>query len=354
MKDYDVSLWVVRAWQGEVANGAGDEFDTLGWFASDELASVALAHSIYLGVLSSVLAGGRVRLTWSNDGATITKTLVRGVVVPQWASLLGTPRQAALNELRVNRLLVRVPPPVRAPRLITASRPGPSLTFEAVRGAPLGPKFPGPLSPADLGSLADLALALDSYRPRRRWFRRLYIDRRLAVHRRAGLLSQADADALAALAGRPGLKWGFGHGDITARNVLRETGGRLALIDWEWGGLYPRGYDLAFLWFSLVDVPDGRARVEAALPARQEAGFLLSAALVHLLHLQTVAAHPKSIQDQTRGGSEATDEICSIESRVMVGEVILGTCGCRDRPCSDLPWRYAGPNCVHSRPGGRN
>jgi hypothetical protein len=33
-------------------------------------------------------------------------------------------------------------------------------------------------------------------------------------------------------------------------------------------------------------VPGGRAKVEAVLPARQEAGFLLSAALVHLLHLQ--------------------------------------------------------------------
>jgi 8-oxo-dGTP diphosphatase len=283
---YDLSFWVVRSWPGEVAISAPGEFGTVGWFAADELATVKLANSVYLGVLSSVLAGGRARIAWSQDGAAITKTLVAGIVVPQWASLLGTPRQATLNELRVNRLLVRVPPPVRAPKLITASRRGPSLTFEAVQGAPLGPKFPASLSLAELDKLAGLALVLDSYRPRRRWFRRLYIGRRLAVHCRAGLLDQGDADALAEFADRPGIKWGFAHGDITARNVLRDAEGHLALIDWEWGGLYPRGYDLAFLWFSLVGVPGGRAQVEAALPARLEAGFLLSAALVHLLHLQ--------------------------------------------------------------------
>ena len=66
----------------------------------------------------------------------------------------------------------------------------------------------------------------------------------------------------------------------------RDADGRLALIDWEWAGLYPTGYELAFLWFSLVEVPGGRARVESAVPSHHEPGFLFSAALVHLLHLQ--------------------------------------------------------------------
>ena len=80
-------------------------------------------------------------------------------------------------------------------------------------------------------------------------------------------------------------KWSFAHGDITARNVLRDSEA-LALIDWEWAGLFPVDYDLAFLWFLLAGVPSGRAKVEAVVPAHAETGFLLSAVLVHLLHLQ--------------------------------------------------------------------
>jgi Ser/Thr protein kinase RdoA (MazF antagonist) len=160
------------------------------------------------------------------------------------------------------------------------------MTFEAVNGSPLGPKFPASLSPLDVDDVVGLARALGRYRPRRRWFRRLHVRRRLAVHYRSGLVSAADVQTLEALAEHPGLKWGFAHGDITARNVLRDTDGRLALIDWEWAGLYPFGYDLAFLWFSLADVPGGRAAVESAVLPQFEAGFLLSAALVDLLHLQ--------------------------------------------------------------------
>jgi 8-oxo-dGTP diphosphatase len=283
---YDLDIWVVRNWRGRVTNCSPDHHDSLGWFALDELAALELADPRYLGLLSTVLAAGKARLTWSEDGTTVTKTLLPGIAIPQWAGLLGTPRQAALNELRVNRLLAQVPPPVRAPRLISSSRRGPSMTFEAINGAPLGPKFPHSLTAGDLDGLVELAAALGSYRPRRRWFRRLRIDRRLALHCRSGLLRPAEADALAALAARPVVKWGFAHGDVTARNVLRDTAGRLALIDWEWAGLYPAGYELAFSWFSLVEVPGGRGTVESAVPAHHEAGFLLSAALVHLLHLQ--------------------------------------------------------------------
>ncbi len=99
------------------------------------------------------LALGKARLTWSADGAAVTKTLVPHLVIPHWAALLGTPRRAALNELRVNRLLSEQPPPVPVPMLLSSSRRGPSMTFEAVDGAPLGPKFPSSLP----GSTVDAA-----------------------------------------------------------------------------------------------------------------------------------------------------------------------------------------------------
>jgi hypothetical protein len=66
--------------------------------------------------------------------------------------------------------------------------------------------------------------------------------------------------------------------------VLRHDRG-LAIIDWEWAGLYPEGYDSAFLWFSLGDRPGGRAHVEGSLQT-DEQSFLLCALLIQLWHLQ--------------------------------------------------------------------
>ena len=82
--------------------------------------------------------------------------------------------------------------------------------------------------------------------------------------------------------------------------------GGLALIDWEWAGLHPPGYDLAFLWYSLVDVPGAAARVEHI--ARDRAGldgptFLLSALLIELWHLQWYL--PAELQPKHRARRDA-------------------------------------------------
>ncbi len=86
----EISLWVLRAWRGEPLNLAREQHGGLGWFAGEELGSLELADPRYLGVLSTLLAGGKARLTWSEDGTRVTKSLVPGLVIPQWASLLGS------------------------------------------------------------------------------------------------------------------------------------------------------------------------------------------------------------------------------------------------------------------------
>jgi hypothetical protein len=103
---------------------------------------------------------GKARLTWSADGAAVTKTLVPHLVIPHWAFLLGTPRRAGLNELSANKLLREHRPPVPVPLLLGSSRRGPSMTFEAVDGAPLGPKFSVSLSGPEVDGLIAIALAL--------------------------------------------------------------------------------------------------------------------------------------------------------------------------------------------------
>ncbi len=220
-------------------------------------------------------------VVWSGDGATVTKRPAGDHI----DEVLGRYRAAVRNEVRVNRLLLDEPPPVLVPRLLAWTGGGRSMTFEAVDGAPLGPKFPTELAPDDVQHLIELAFALDPFQPRRRWFRRLDVDRRLRHHVRGGLVAAADADAIVRLARDGHVRWRFAHADLTARNVLRRADGRLVLIDWEWAGLYPTGYELAFLWFSLSDIPGGRADVEKVVAGRNEPGFLVSALLIQLLHL---------------------------------------------------------------------
>jgi aminoglycoside phosphotransferase (APT) family kinase protein len=133
--------------------------------------------------------------------------------------------------------------------------------------------------------MLDLGRALRPYNPpRRRWMRRLNTVRRLARATRLGLLDAPEAEALTAVARLHHRRLRFAHGDLVVRNVLRHRDG-LALIDWEWAGLYPAGYDEALLWFSLQDLEGGRARVEQAATV-DEAAFLLSALVIELWHLQ--------------------------------------------------------------------
>lgn len=220
-----------------------------------------------LGTYSSV--------EWSDDGRELEK-----VRLPRHDA---TPRFR--YEVRINQLLARTPPPVRTARLLGHDRRRLSLTFEALLGVPLGPKYPEHLGDDGIDAALTLGEELAAFRPRARWMRRLHSSRRLDLAHRYGLLTDAELVGLRRIGARAHTRRQFGHGDLTPRNVLVLNGGGVALIDWEWAGLYPPGYDLAFLWFSLVDVPGGRDRVEARVHPTGS-GFLLSALLIQLWHLQ--------------------------------------------------------------------
>jgi hypothetical protein len=212
-------------------------------------------------------------LDWSADGTLVTKTRL-----PAFDA-----RRRFRNELRINRLLNAQRPPVQTPPLVASGVQHRRLTFVALPGQPLGPKYPLQLATPDVDAMIDIAHRLRAFSPHRRWLRRFNSVGRLGLARRAGLLTHAQTVQLVGIPGRVHSRLRFGHGDLTARNVLGCPDGP-ALIDWEWAGLYPDGYELAFLWFSLVDVEHGRARVEEHLDTDERA-FLLSALLIQLWHL---------------------------------------------------------------------
>jgi Ser/Thr protein kinase RdoA (MazF antagonist) len=214
-------------------------------------------------------------LVWSEDGSQLTKSR------PSGSSYT---RSRFRNELRVNRLLTAHPPPVPTPALVAHNVQTRSLTFEALAGEPIGPKYPHDLTDTDIDAILAIERRLAPFNPRRRWLRRIESPRRLALARNIGLLDAPTAARLIDMARDRHRTLRFAHGDLTARNVLRDAT-KTALIDWEWAGYYPPGYDAAFLWFSLVDSEGGRARVEQSLIVDEQA-FLLSALLVQLWHLQ--------------------------------------------------------------------
>ena len=177
---------------------------------------------------------GLSTLAWSADGTRVTKRI--NLVVPEEAfgprsAILGhhgrrpTARTQFAYELRVNQLLARHRPPVRAPRLIGHDRRRAALTFEAVAGEPLGPKYPLDLAEADLRAMVAVARATRSYPHRPRWLRRLPIRSRLWRARGVSLLSDAEHRAIADLVVRRPMRWVFAHGDVTPRNVLRGPAG---------------------------------------------------------------------------------------------------------------------------------
>lgn len=227
--------------------------------------------------------GSGCTLVWSPDGRTVEKRYDRR----SWP-FLGVRHDPWDVERRVGWLLRRHPPPVPVASLVGADRRRLALRFEAVDGMPLGPKFPYPsdLADGDVADLVAVALAMRSYRPPAPFAGRFDLTRRLRRAVAGGVVGADVGTAIARQAADDPPVIAFAHGDITARNVLRSSvTGEAVLIDWEWAGRYPRGWDLAFVWFSLIDVSGARALVETAVPPDDEAWFWRSALLIQALHL---------------------------------------------------------------------
>jgi hypothetical protein len=247
-------------------------------------------------------------LEWSADGTRVTKrhdpaanadTLgPRATILDHHHPGSGPWARHYAYELRVNQLLSRHRPPVRTPRLVGHDRSARTLEFEAIAGRRVGPKFPLDLTSSDLDGLINLATALRTYRHRPRWLRKLPIRSRLRRAYRIGLLSDGEYQALRQIGLRTDIRWVFAHADINPSNIV-VAGSDFFLLDWEWAGLYPDGYDLAFLWFVFIDLPEARAIVEGHI-GTDPTTFWLSALIIELLHLEWFEGEFRPNHEATR------------------------------------------------------
>lgn len=213
-----------------------------------------------------------------------------GVVVKRIAGeerlgMLPTRHDSFVNELRIGRLFAHSPPAVPIARLLAADETQRTLTFEAITdGVALGEKYADDLLLDDLGLVLGAASTLSGFDVRRSWMYRPPVEQWIEHHHDQGRLSAAEA-ALAARAFRSADEGRFAHGDLSPRNILKRASGSIILIDWERAGIYPAGFDLAFLWYTTGRVPAARACIEAAVPRAQSASFWLSLLLIALLHI---------------------------------------------------------------------
>ena len=91
-------------------------------------------------------------------------------------------------------------------------------------------------------------------------------EKRIERYYRRGFFTDADQEALTRLLARCGKRREFGHGDLLPANVLLGPGHGCTLVDWEFGGQYLAGYDLATLYVLFGDaVPEMRHRIDAAV-----------------------------------------------------------------------------------------
>ncbi len=278
------------------------------------LSLVRLLTSKTRGILDAVTSSPQTVRTnlstihWSRDGTKVTKRYdpvanadklgPRATILDHHYSGSGPWARHFAYELRINQLLTRHRPPVPTAGLVGHDRKALTLEFEAIPGHRLGPKFPVDLTAQDLEGLISFATTLRSYRYRPRWLRKLPIQRRLRRAGDTGLLSQTEYQALRQMASRGPIRWVFAHADVNPSNVVSGHDGSF-LLDWEWAGLYPDGYDLAFLWFVLIDLPDARSVVERRIHSDPTV-FWLSALLVELLHLEWFAGEFRPRHEATR------------------------------------------------------
>ena len=202
------------------------------------------------------------------------------------------------REIENYELFELTPPPVRVPRLVAADPTQKLLIIEAVDGLPLATDRYPASEPARNHLLSVIATAdvLGRWRkapgstreqergdvtlPGEPDVTEWYVDR---IRRAAGegdFLPPREADALLAVARQGGVIGEFAHGDLLLTNVL--AGPEIVLIDWEYGGEFIAGWDLAVLWTICQDHSSARSLIEehvAAWPVERRQGFLLNQAV---------------------------------------------------------------------------
>jgi hypothetical protein len=204
------------------------------------------------------------------------------------------------HETLVYRAFTACAPPVRVPRLLYADGRR-LLVLERLDGLPLGTTryLERPLEPAMAGAVLDTLAALGRWQPPPVLARPVFdYPERFARYHRRGYLDEADHRALSLLWDRLDAPGQFNHGDVVPGNLLLTGEPTVALLDWEFTGLYLPGFDLALLHVLAGPTnPPLRERIEDRVRSQDaQVALVVNLATVVTrelrLHTELPHAHP--------------------------------------------------------------
>nr|WP_269326833.1 aminoglycoside phosphotransferase family protein [Kineosporia mesophila] len=195
------------------------------------------------------------------------------------------------QEITAYRVFEEHPPPVPAPRLVTADPDAAVLVMTRLLGTPIShDRYPDDLSVEQVGALLEAADDLRTWSAPAGAFPVVwnYPDR-FTRYRAYQILNERDQAALNVLAKAAG-PMRLAHGDLLPGNVLSAPGAGLSgVLDWEFAGLFLPGLDAAVLWLLLGRIPTVRQRIEQLVgdePIAQ-AGFWCNVSTICTRELRT-------------------------------------------------------------------
>lgn len=244
-------------------------------------------------MVSKLSEGGRRLLTWHDDG-TFVKQPANGA------------RADFRYEARILRMLESKTPSVDFPKFVHLKDD--EIRMSAVDGTPVGPKFPSVLSADRIDQLVEVASGLKSYEPPRVRLRTYNPVARWAW--RIGETSLGTRTAISELLAQWQPTMAFAHGDFIPRNMI-DNAGTIALVDWEFAGWYPIGYDLATLWLVTGEVPGARERIESNV-GQESSSFWFGAYVASVSYLGLALRSPPSApfaESRRSDASRALDEV---------------------------------------------
>jgi Phosphotransferase enzyme family len=203
---------------------------------------------------------------------------------PFWAAKLR-------HEARVYELFAVSPPPVRVPRLLYTDHSR-LLVLEWLDGRSLDDeRYPQRgVTAVESEAAIECALAFSRWVvPAGAFGAGLDYPERFGRYHARGYLGDVDLTALNRLLSRTGPPRQVGHGDPLPSNILLGPGNHVALLDWEFAGLFLPGFDLAMLYVLLgARTPSVRERVDelvAGLGAEDAFAVNLTAVVIRELRL---------------------------------------------------------------------
>ena len=231
--------------------------------APDALLAAVVAEA---GLISTHVvrhAGKSLLVAGEMDGElVIAKILITGD--PFWVAKWR-------HEIDIYRSFARERPPIRIPELKWTNGET-ALILERIVAHPAdeGRYLSRALDPGDISAVIATVQAISTWQPVLPGSPALRVmvnyEKRIERYYRRGFFTDADQEALTRLLARCGKRREFGHGDLLPANVLLGPGHGCTLVDWEFGGQYLAGYDLATLYVLFGDAaPEMRHRIDAAV-----------------------------------------------------------------------------------------